>query len=306
MDPVDLLILGAGWTSQFLIPLLQKKSITYAATTTTGHPSYTHPTIPFVYDPTSPSLTPYTLLPPATTILITFPLKGNHQSPHLVSQYLKTHPSLPTAPKWIQLGSTGIFNSPHWNTHDSPYDTTNPRAIAEDELLRLNGCVLNLSGLYGGERDPRNWVARVATTKGEVEKKKALHVVHGEDVARAIVAVHENFEGGKRWLVSDLRVYDWWDLIQEWGAEVSDSELASGSELVRDNEPASSRAESSNSELQSIPAEPKKLQYKTWIGELMFEHNVRSLPRSAEDLGRVLDSRAFWGAMGIWPARGRV
>ena len=33
---VDILILGAGWTSTFLIPLLKKDGITYAATTTTG------------------------------------------------------------------------------------------------------------------------------------------------------------------------------------------------------------------------------------------------------------------------------
>jgi hypothetical protein len=30
------------------------------------------------------------------------------------------------------------------------------RAIAEDELRDLGGCVLNLAGLYGGERDPKN------------------------------------------------------------------------------------------------------------------------------------------------------
>lgn len=23
--------------------------------------------------------------------------------------------------------------------------------------------------------------------------------------------------GGRRWLVTDLQVYDWWDLIQDWG-----------------------------------------------------------------------------------------
>jgi hypothetical protein len=39
-------------------------------------------------------------------------------------------------------------------------------------MLELNGCVLNLAGLYGGERDPKNWVTRVAKTKDEVKGKK--------------------------------------------------------------------------------------------------------------------------------------
>ena len=36
MQQVDLLILGAGWTSSFLIPLLKERNFTFAATTTDG------------------------------------------------------------------------------------------------------------------------------------------------------------------------------------------------------------------------------------------------------------------------------
>ena len=122
----------------------------------------------------------------------------------------------------MQLGSTGIFTDEGWNDEDSGYDKRNARAIAEDELLEMlgrKGCVLNLAGLYGGERDPRNWVTRVARTKAEVKAKLAVHLVHGRDVARAIVATHEAFGnvGGKRWIINDLHVYDWWDLILSWG-----------------------------------------------------------------------------------------
>lgn len=35
---------------------------------------------------------------------------------------------------------------------NSPYDTENDRAQAEDVFLEFGGCVLNLAGLYGGER----------------------------------------------------------------------------------------------------------------------------------------------------------
>ena len=134
--------------------------------------------------------------------------------------------------------------------------------------------MLNLSGLYGGERNPRNWVIRVASTKEQVKEKKALHLIHGDDLARGIIAVHKNFTRGKRWLLTDLRVYDWWDLIQSWGNDV-----------VKGKE---------------------EFNYVVWVGELMIEEDVRALPRSAETLGRVLDSRAFWKEMGVWPSVGSV
>jgi hypothetical protein len=278
---VDLLILGAGWTSQFLIPLLQSSSISFAATTTTGHDS----TIPFKFDPDSTDSTPYTHLPAATAVLITFPLKGPGQSQLLTSLYRSVHGG---ANFWIQLGSTGIFSAPHWNDHTSPYDAGNARAVAEDELRAcVGGCVLNLAGLYGGERDPKDWVVRVARTKEQVRGKWALHLVHGADVARAVVGVYwkrkEEAMRGTRWLVTDLRVYDWWDLIQDWGPEVQ--RRVAGPEGEE---------------------KAQGLEYTRWVGELMVEGGVRSLPRGPEVLGRVLDSRAFWEEIGNWPGQGRV
>lgn len=211
---------------------------------------------------------------------MTFPLNGKGPSQLITSLYRKVHGD---ANRWIILGSSGIFSAPHWNDCNSPHDTESPRAIAEDELLGLGGCVLNLAGLYGGERNPKNWVTRVAKTKEEVKGKKALHLIHGEDVSRAIVAVHKKFTAGKRWLLTDLRVYDWWDLIQDWGVDIKHAPAdTSGGEAG------------------------EELQYAKWVVELMGEENLRALPRNAENLGRVLDSRAFWLEMDLWPSQGRV
>lgn len=85
------------------------------------------------------------------------------------------------------------------NRH-SGYDKANARAVAEDELLGLGGCVLNLSGLWGGERHPRNWIGRVAGTKEMLRGKGSLHMIHGVDVARAVVAVSKAFTAGERWV----------------------------------------------------------------------------------------------------------
>jgi hypothetical protein len=47
----------------------------------------------------------------------------------------------------------------------------------------------------------------------------SIHLIHGLDVSRAILAVHANFDKaqGQRWILSDGRVYDWWDLASAWG-----------------------------------------------------------------------------------------
>lgn len=211
---VDLLILGAGWTSAFLIPLLKKADISYAATTTTGRDGTYK--FKFEYDDSSEvSLEDdpeqYAALPNAKTILITFPLKGKNQSKHLVTSYIKNHSSEKSSYQFIQLGSSGIFtieNQSLWVTRHSNYNKTNPRAIAEDELLELGGSVLNLSGLWGGERQPKNWIDRVAATKDQLKGKTSLHLVHGQDVARGIIAVHRKFDSakGQRFVRRDVRL----------------------------------------------------------------------------------------------------
>jgi hypothetical protein len=200
---VDILILGAGWTSTFLIPLLKKADISYAATTTTSRDGTYK--FKFEYDDSSEvsledNPEQYAALPTAKTILITFPLKGKNQSTHLVTSYIKNHNSEKSSYQFIQLGSSGIFtieNQSLWVTRHSNYSKSNPRAIAEDELLGLGGSVLNLSGLWGGERQPKNWIDRVAATKDQLKDKTSLHLVHGEDVARAIIAVHHKFQSAK-------------------------------------------------------------------------------------------------------------
>ncbi|KAK0729528.1 hypothetical protein B0H67DRAFT_595941 [Lasiosphaeris hirsuta] len=301
MEELDLLILGAGWTANFLIPLLELRKIAFAATTTTGRSVAGHPTLPFQFDPASPDL-PHAIaaLPRARHILITFPLSGIGPSQLLVSTYEATHrgraapvDSAPPATgsagfRFIQLGSTGIWQGQqgqtsagedHWLTRRSPYDTANKRAVAEDELLAIGGCVLELSGLWGGARDPRNWVGRVAASKEAVRGKKSLHLIHGVDVARAVAAVvaSEKWEEcgrGQRWMLTDGFVYDWWSLLVGWA--------------------------------EGVDGDVEPTQQAKWVFELMAEEDVRALPRSMEQLGRCYDTREFWSTFGLVPLKGRV
>jgi hypothetical protein len=177
----------------------------------------------------------------------------------------------------VQLGSTGIFQEQGWNDHNSPYEKENSRAIAEDELLNYKSCqstVLSLAGLYDNDvRQPKNWLSRVAKNKDDVRKKMAVHLVHGQDVARAIVAVHNTFEKveGKRWIVTDLFVYDWWTLMFDWGGTLEDGTAR-----------------------------------RQAVWQCMLETGCKALPRNTGELGRVVDSTAFWDAVGILPSRGRM
>lgn len=282
MQELDLLILGAGWTSTFLIPLLDKHNLTFAATTTTGHNS----TIAWKFNPEASDPSYFSALPTARHVLITFPLTGTEQPKLLVQGYRITHPKAADTVRFIQLGSSGIFQIPEqdlWVTRHSKYDSSKPRAVAEDELLGLGGCVLNLSGLWGGQRQPKDWVARVATTKEAVKGKGSLHLVHGVDVARGVVAAMEHWDkgaGGQRWLLTDGFVYDWWALFLGWADAKED-------------------AEGTKKEVQ--PSDQSR-----WVGELMDEEDVRALPRSMETLGRCYDSREFWKTFELTPLKARI
>ena len=111
-------------------------------------------------------------------------------------------------------------------------------------------------------------------------------MIHGEDVSRAILAVHDQFEKatGERWLLTDGRVYDWWDLAYAWGTEHSRSRETSAEE----------------------PQQADRGPQPGWVRELMREHGVRALPRSVDLLGRALDTRDFWDTFELEPVMGRL
>jgi hypothetical protein len=75
--------------------------------------------------------------------------------------------------------------------------------------------------------------------------------------------------------LTDLRVYDWWDLIQDWGAEVQQRVAE------KDGKDAA-----------------EALKYTKWVGALMLEGGVRSLPRCAGGIRKGLGLKSVLG--GDW------
>jgi nucleoside-diphosphate-sugar epimerase len=201
-----------------------------------------------------------------------------------------------------------------WTDRHSPYNKSNARAAAEAELLALSPdtptTVLNLSGLWGGARLMKNYVGHVAPTKQALSERVStmyhkcscsyplhlmtipqgsLHMIHGEDVARAILAVHDDWKtaNGQRWVLTDTRVYDWWDLASAWGSKQTKQ---------GDTEKQATDVDGNHAK----GPQPK------WVRELMGEHNVRALPRAPEVLGRAIDSREFWDTFKLEPVVGRL
>ena len=307
-EPVTFLILGTGWTTSYLQPLLRSQGISYATTSSSGREG----SIPFRFDPCNPSETePYRSLPDAEILVITFALRNAAEARGLVHGYISTRQQPPPKGAWgiILLGSTGIWKPQHkipddggWTDSDTPHDTGNPRAQAEDALLayksstiQISPCVLNLSGLYGGARQPWNWISRVAKGKEDVGAKGSLHLVHGDDVARAILGSRTQWEvvKGKRWIITDLRVYDWWEVMLRYGAYAR--------KKLRDDRQGKEGAEE---------GEEEEAEYEKWVMELMSEEGVRALPRGGERLERggerlerKLDGRNFWTAIKDRPRR---
>ncbi|KAJ8088240.1 hypothetical protein PM082_022312 [Marasmius tenuissimus] len=277
--PVDILMLGSGWTSTFLIPLCDSRQISYAATTRSG----SNETIPFTFDPESDDVKPYKVLPDAQTVVIVFPITVKGGSKKLVKMYQDTRKNKEAKAGFIQLGATTIWgpirrgeapSKPvafQWYDRHSPMNV-DERGEEETELLSLSPqtstTVLDLAALWGGGRSMKGYIDRVLPTKEVTKNKGSIHVIHGDDVARAIVAVHLDFSKsvGQRWILSDMRIYDWWDLASAWSAE-NDGPQAG------------------------------------WVRELMKEEGIRGLPRQPEQLGRALDARDFWEVYEISPLR---
>ncbi|KAI8390845.1 uncharacterized protein BYT42DRAFT_554524 [Radiomyces spectabilis] len=224
---LPMLILGLGWTGQFLVQLLTELHLNYAATTRDGR----NDTIKWEMPLDSCSDVDASSLPAARTVLITFPVMNPECVRSLIREYEKLH----GASQWILLSSTRPFTEIPSDRH-SPLDPSKDtgRMGAETVIIQHGGTVLHLGGLWGAQRQPRNWVPRFATESALRTKllNRPLHLIHGQDVARAIVAVHEKFQRGERWIITDGGCYDWIRLFLAWG---SDEQIALARDLARND-----------------------------------------------------------------------
>lgn len=210
--PVSVLLLGSGWTSRFVLPLLKRKGISHACTKRAPSDSDGSHVFPLqVNAALEQSATGFQALPQADIVVFVFPLTSSEMIDGIIGAYEKAKQCQPA---WLALGSTGGW-SKGVSTSSTPPMATNARTQAESHLLSFHKggrstAVLNLSGLYGEERRPVNFGRKVANTMDKLEAKTSLHLVHGKDVARAIVGMYEALGDderrgrmwGRRWIVT--------------------------------------------------------------------------------------------------------
>lgn len=276
--PVDLLLLGSGWTGSFVLPLAAEAGLRTASTTRNG----ANGTISWTFDPDSDDVESYRRLPDAKVVLIVFPIYREEAVTRLIKGYLESRLSQEQTldddkiglrsiedvqTSFALLGSTGIYdNGPtfaplsppgqapplvsnelitdlshrhkkkkHHHRHPEKPDPTPkpspwvdnsspflplPRAVSEAHLLSFSEpnnevrqapiptTVLNLCGLWGHGRSVRNYMSRLPPNKSVFRNLGSVHLIHGRDVARAIVAVAKDFEKakGQRWILTNGRV----------------------------------------------------------------------------------------------------
>ena len=211
---MSLLIIGKGWSGTYIESLAVKELDHVFSTTRDGRDS----TIEFNFlDPSD--ATPFKRLPLTAFMVITFPFSSIEMTNAFLNLFWTTHNVMP---KIILLGSTRPFAATNdWSSSDSPLDAQSDpvRINSEEVMLKRGASVLHLAGLWDQVRDPRGWVGRIAQSKNDLSLKNSLHLIHGLDVAKAVVFGFKKFTSKKRWIVTDLRVYDWWDLVLSWGNE---------------------------------------------------------------------------------------
>ena len=134
-------------------------------------------------------------------------------------------------------------------------------------------------------------------------------MIHGLDVARCILAVVADFDKaeGQRWILTDGRIYDWWDLASAWGSKPAGGRSSS---INEDKDRALSDSSDQSKTLEETPGatigEEDHGPQAAWVRELMQETGIRALPRPVERLGRAVDSRDFWIVFGLSPLKARI
>ncbi|KAJ1826319.1 hypothetical protein LPJ56_002238 [Coemansia sp. RSA 2599] len=216
---LEVLILGRGFVGRYLEELLDAQGISFKSTTTDGRDGTIKWRLPETTS-FSPDKGNFSALPLAKSVVITFPLQGEAPAIYLLHGYLDHHASTDSSapPQWVYLGSTRPFKEVPSTRYTKPdVSAGGPRVEAEELIIKsFNGHVLNLVGLWGGERVPEKW-SRFYTEKEKLRnrlKDRSLHLVHGADTARAILAVISKPDpSGGRWLVSDKRTYDMLEIL---------------------------------------------------------------------------------------------
>ena len=209
-----LVILGAGYTSQFLYPVAKANGWhTYATSRNpTNHLNHIPEKDRLTFDLLDSES--WNHIPPKAHLVWCFPVLPQQAVTEFLSMHSRDRGRL------IILGSTSAYGTGQHALVDehTPVDTSLPRVQCEEYLRETYGAIiLRLSGLYGPGRHVLDWMR-----KGKVKHtNKFVNLIHIEDVASICLAALEQAKDGELYIVSDGIPRQWTEIYLEaakrWG-----------------------------------------------------------------------------------------
>ena len=215
-----LIILGSGYTGQWLCRLAGRQSLPIHASSRRPDVrlTYVDPHARLRFDLAEP--TTWSSLPPDADVIWTFPATPLEQVQAFARRYCSPSQRL------VVLGSTSAYNTDGgheeglapWIDEASPIRTSLPRVQGEEYLRTHHGAIiLRVAGIYGPQRNPVEWIrqGRVGPTD------KFVNLIHVEDLAHLCLLALQDGHPGETYNVSDGQPRRWSDVCAEvfrrWG-----------------------------------------------------------------------------------------
>ena len=218
-----LIILGAGYTGQFLFPLARAAG--WDPFATSRNPAQHLSTIPSTHRIEFDLLRRDTWanIPDPAHLIWCFPIP----SQTLARDFLKDR--ITSDCRFLLLGSTSAYGSSTDGLIDehTPPRMTLPRVQVEESLRNRNrAIVLRLAGLYGPGRHVLDWMR-----KGKVKyTNRYVNLVHIEDVAGICLRALERAKDGNVYIVSDGTPRRWSEIFrtanERWGMNLPKTSVA--------------------------------------------------------------------------------
>ena len=213
-----LVILGAGYTGQFLYTLAMAQGWDTRATSRTPsiHLPHIHSPHRIEFDLHRPIT--WSNVPVDAHLIWCFPAIPQESASQFVEQ------RGPKSGRLIVLGSTSAYEpDPDKLVHEgTPPRLALPRVQGEEYLRKTYGAIiLRLAGLYGPGRHVLDWIRG-----GKVKHtNRYVNLIHIEDVAGICLAALEKAKDGEVYIVSDGTPRRWSEIFstaaERWGIPLS-------------------------------------------------------------------------------------
>ncbi len=216
----SLVILGAGYTAHFILPLASSR---YDIVVSTSRDPGMHlADVPadrrLEFDLSEPAT--WHTIPSETDLLWCFPAQPLEAVRHFAAT------ADLASRKVVVLGSTSAYDvatqavdyPPPWIDETAPIDISKLRVQGEEFLQKECGAiVLRVAGIYGPGRNPLDWIK-----SGRVDSSpKYVNLIHVEDLATVCLAALERGRSGEVYNISDGTPRTWTEICRgaqdRWG-----------------------------------------------------------------------------------------